>query len=446
MTDAKALTPNRVYYVVGTYDGPTGLSLYVDGEIVANKAVGTAPSPQPQQGDSPSTYIGVLNSSQFGMVDYFQGDVSDCAVYTYALSPQQIANHYNVGARKHVVPHPLPSPKPSPTAPPPTPLPSPIQYDANKACIGGRVYANNVLPSGEGEFETTGLDRSWWGRERGNPIGGNQYSGFQTSWGRNQYDTYFGDESDGLPGGHDPFYVGPDSDAPGSPQGVRIEAIPMPSDLVGNPAVGGADYYSGVLDTPIDLQYGFFVARVRVPAPTPGISPAWWLLTNNGVPKGQHGPLAGEWDIQEMFANDLGNGMNAGTILWNSGANGSQNWGGTYDWPSTEQSTPSQDYHDYGALIHPGGARISKNDYGPGGPGYIYGPSGKGITDFLDGIPLYGHTGGADVTSGVAWKEMMAMFQVASPGSWLGTPNPSDFPLYYWVQWIRVYERTSAHC
>jgi hypothetical protein len=446
VTAGRALTPNRVYYVTGTYDATTGVSLYLDGQIVANVPPNDGPSPEPQQGDGTTTYIGVLNSSQFGMTDYFQGDVSDCAVYDHALTPQQVANHYDVGARKHVEPRPLPSPKPSPTAPPPTPEPSPIQYDANKACIDGTVYANNQLPSGEGEFETNGLDRSWWGRERGNPIGGNQYSGFQTSWGRNQYDTYFGDSSDGLPGGHDPFYVGADGGAPGSPQGVRIEAIPMPSDLVGNPAVGGADYYSGVIDTPIDLQYGFFVARVRVPAPTPGISPAWWLLTNNGVPQGQHGPLAGEWDIQEMFGNDLGNGMNAGTILWNSGANQSQNWGGTYNWPSTEQTTPSSDYHDYGALIHPGGAHISKNDYGPGGPGYIYGPSGRGVTDYLDGVPLYGHTGGADVTGGVAWKEMMAMFQVASPGSWLGSPNPSDFPMYYWVQWIRVYQRTSQSC
>ena len=189
----------------------------------------------------------------------------------------------------------------------------------------------------------------------------------------------------------------------------------MPSDLVGNPAVDGADYYSGVLDTPVDLEYGFFVARLRVPPPTPGISPAWWMLTNNGTPQGQHGPLNGEWDIQEMFGADLGTGMNAGTILWNSGSNTPQNWGGTYDWPSNEQTAPSQDYHDYGALIDPHGARISKNDFGPGGPGYVYGPSGKGITDYLDGVPLYGHTGGADVTSGVAWKELMAMFQVASP-------------------------------
>ena len=255
---------------------------------------------------------------------YFQGDIADCAIYDHALTAQRVAAHYNVGARRHVIPRDLPTPAPTPTPPPPTPAPTPIAYDAKTACIDGRVYANNVLPAGEGEFGTSGLDRTWWGRERGNPLGGNHYSGFQTSWGRHQYDTYFGDPSDGLPGGHDPFYVGADRGAPGYPHGLRIEAIKMPSDLVGNPAVGGAHWYSGVVDTPVDLRFGFFVARVRLPSPDPGMSPAWWLLTNDGVHQGRHGPLVGEWDIQEMFGNDLGNGMNAGTILWNSGSEHNQ--------------------------------------------------------------------------------------------------------------------------
>ena len=113
-----------------------------------------------------------------------------------------------------------------------------------------------------------------------------------------------------------------------------------------------------------------------------------------------------------MFGNDLGNGMNAGNILWNSGANKPQNWGGTYNWLPSEATTPSQDYHDYGVLIEPNGAKISSNDYGPGGPGMVYDRWKSGATNYLDGVPLYGHTGGADMTQGVAWKELMAMFQV----------------------------------
>jgi hypothetical protein len=183
-----------------------------------------------------------------------------------------------------------------------------------------------------------------------------------------------------------------------------------------------------------------------VPPPDPGMSPAFWLLTNNGVPQGPHGALAGEWDIQEMFGNDLGNGMNAGTILWNSGASSDQNWGGTYSWPNWAGASPSADYHDYGALIRGQGAPISKNYYGPGGPGYIYDTAGTGITNYLDGVPLYGHTGGADVTWHVGWKELMAMFQVGPSGGWLGTPNPANFPANYWIQWIRVYQKTGQSC
>jgi hypothetical protein len=222
--------------------------------------------------------------------------------------------------------------------------------------------------------------------------------------------------------------------------------MPMPADLIDNSAVASAHWYSGVLDTPVDLRYGFFVARVRLPQPRPGMSPAWWLLTNNGTPQGPHGPRNGEWDVQEMFGNDLGSGMNSGTILWNSGASKPQNWGGTFDWPRWEHATPSADYHDYGALISAGGVPISGNDYGPGGPGYVYGRSSEGVTNYLDGIPLYGHTGGADVTSGVSWKELMLMFQVGPRDGWLGTPNPAAFPAYYWVQWIRVYKPTATAC
>src|SRR5581483_4417978 len=116
-------------------------------------------------------------------------------------------------------------------------------------------------------------------------------------------------------------------------------------------------------------QYGFFVARLRTPEPRRGMSPAWWLLTNDGVPDGPHGKLAGEWDIQEMFGDELGTGMNSGTILWNSGESKNQNWGGTYDWPAYAHASAASDYHDYGALIMPGGAPLSKDYFGVGGPG-----------------------------------------------------------------------------
>jgi hypothetical protein len=441
-----AVVAGQTYHVVGTYDNATGATLYINGIAVSNVMPGAVPNPQ--TGDfNGTTYIGVLNAAaNGGLTDYFQGAISDCALYDHALTPSDVATHYNAGAAAHVVPVPIPTVAPTMAPPPQTPAPAPITYTSTSACIAHTLYTNDVLPSGEGEFETNGLDRSWWGRLRGNTLGGNQYSGFRTSWGRNQYDTYFGDASDGLPGGHDPFTVAHDTQAPGSPQGVRIDAYPMPADLIGNPQVNGASYYSGVLDTPVNQQYGFFVARVRVPAPAAGMSPAWWMLSNNGMPQGAHGSLNGEWDIQEMFGNDYGSGMNAGNIEWNSGSSSPQNWGGTYAWTAPLSGSPSSDYHDYGALLSAGGATINPNTYGPGGPGDVYGPVNQGVTNFVDGVPLYGHTGGADLTQGVGWKELMAMFQVAPQGSWLGSPVAANFPASYWVQWIRVYRPTTTSC
>jgi len=449
------MSAGNAYHVVGTFDVTVGTTVYLNGVALANNKF-TSLQPNPQLGDSATTYIGALNAHDYssgggpGIVNNFEGDISDCAIYDHSLTPAQVAAHYNAGALASVVPVPIPTIAPTPPPPSPTTPPAPIVYNSGTACIAHKLYSNDVLPGGEGEFQTNGLDRTWWGRMRGNTVGGNQHSGFGVSWGRNQYDSYFGDVNDGisLPQ-DDPFYVGPDIGAPGSPQGVRISAVPMPAHLVGNPKVGGASYYAGALDTPINQQYGFFVARVRTPAPAPGLSPAFWMLSNDGMPQGPHGPLNGEWDIQEMFGADYGNGQNAGNLQWNSGSAQPQNWGGAFDWPATgipEATTPSSDYHDWGVLLAPGGAVISANDYGAGGPGMVYGAPGTGVTNYLDGVPIFGHTGGADITSGQSWKELFAMFQVAPQGSWLGSPVAQNFPQYYWIQWIRAYRPTASPC
>ena len=319
-----------------------------------------------------------------------------------------------------------------------------IAYNANQACINGMLYEGDVL-GGKGEFGTNGFDRTYWGT--------------QSSWGRLQYDTYFGAMDDGLPGGHDPFDVMNDTSAPGNPKALRISAMPMPADLVGNSKVSGKDYYAGMIDKEIELQYGFFVARVRTPAPAGGLSPAFWMLTSSwesknlgeqGTGIGNGGGLEAEWDVQEMFGNvnwyPGTNGMNAGTILWNSG---NENWGGTFAWPSSSSSAePSGGYHDYGVLIQPGGASWGPPyDGSRKGPGAVDGQVTEGCVNFLDGVPLPGHIGCADITQGLAQKEIMAMFQVGPKGDgWLGNPSQTTFPQYYWIQWIRVYRPTTTPC
>jgi hypothetical protein len=422
-----------------------------------------------------------------------------------------------------------PSASPSPTlSPSPSGPPGSIAYSATSACINHALYTNNVLPAGVGEFTTSGLNRSYWGgiKTRTLAPAASWGPGFYPSWGRHQYDTYFGDSSDGI--GLDPFSVTADTAVAGSPQALSIMAEPMPSNIIASnsdmltvlnndqyivtsasaaynvPSVGGSlvvnvanpngaqnnwtvgigysgaavmfvgtltsggatpsgngtggsnpwtisniriyngapgttitpgindeggfraynwpAYYSGALDTHVNLQYGFFVARVRVPNYLPALSPAFWTLETGGVATNSGGLERDELDIQEMFGNTSGNSMNAGQILWNTPSF----WPtptGVYGFPN---GTPQSAYHDYGVLITPGST-----------------------TFYLDGVPISGHSGGPDWTQGSPDKEVMLMFQVGAPKSWLdpssqGPSNP--WPQYYWAQWIRIFQPATTAC
>ena len=441
-----------------------------------------------------------------------------------------------------------------------------VTYDQASACINGMLYRNDGLPSraaaphGEGEFDLDGLDRGFWGGVRTRteqvPNSGNSWGpGFTTSWGRFQYDTYFGDWSDD--GGYDPFFVGVDTAAPGHPQGLRIEALINP--LKGNPHYGSGwtatsstaaviapsdggsvqipvvapdsahlgwavgigredddkgvifigtltaggctvqsdgscsggtspwtvsgvqvyegagasspsgtdvqawdfpDYYSGVLDTNLTQQYGFFVARLRLPKPAPALSPAWWMLETGGVGLNGGQLLRSEWDIEEQFANDYGYDLNAGNILWNSGSPGisygcgmscaapTEGATGVYAWPSTGDY--SSDYHDYGVLVSPGGPAFPTDYLGAAGGNFVENNSPfSGTTFYLDGQPVAGHVGQPDLSQGSGDKELMVMFQVAAPLTWLdanGTGPSNAWPLYFWSQWLRVYTPTQMPC
>ncbi|GAC1422637.1 MAG: hypothetical protein NVSMB5_16220 [Candidatus Velthaea sp.] len=445
--------------------------------------------------------------------------------------------------------------KPSPAGV--TPI---LRYDSGKACINGVTYTNDVLPPGVGEFGTNGLDRAYWGGTHKRTVGADagSWSGFMPSWGRHQFDTYFGDTSDGL--GLDPFYVGADAQAPGSPRALRIAAMPMPARLatsltvlandqwpvanatapfkvpreggtltvdVANPngaqnkwrvglgylggavtfigtltsggaipsgnGTGGSNpwtisnihiysgtpgtlitpgandeggfrtyhfptHYAGALDTNVNQQYGFFVWRMRMPKNAPAISPAAWILETGGVGKSKDGPLRSEWDVAEKFADTSGPNLNAGNILWNSGSPGysfgcgmecdkpAKGATGVYPWPAATSS--EGDYHEYGVLISPGGPAFPKI----GGAGGVYAAENSpfaGTTFFLDGKPIAGHIGGPDLTQGSPDKEIMTMFQVGGSGTWLDAKAASasnPWPMYMWVQWLRVYRPTASSC
>jgi PKD repeat protein len=80
------LITNTVYYAAGTYDGDT-LRLYVDGALVASRAIG------PKDLNTTNRYVAT------GSVDTTAGVwIDDVALYGNALDAARIATHYQVGA------------------------------------------------------------------------------------------------------------------------------------------------------------------------------------------------------------------------------------------------------------------------------------------------------------------------------------------------------------
>jgi hypothetical protein len=566
------LQAGSIYHLVGTYNAATGITLYINGAVVANAMPGFAPTPE--SGDSTTTYLGVLDASGgAGLTDNFQGSVSDCAIYNYALTAAQVSTHYVAGT-SHVsapVPTPLatpvpvptvtPDPTPSPTVAPttkpvatpaPTAVPTPmasgaVSYTTTAACINHVAYANNGIPGNNGEFDSVPFSQSYWGATQTRTLSPQaSWPGEEASWGRFQYDTYFGSPTDGS--GLTPFAqrVDPNSGV----QALSILAEPMPASLANNPTygdgytatstagsivsppVGGSitipvsqanqthegwisgigrvpnsdggdrddpqgvvflgtvtaggctvngmtgactggantvtlsnvkyyeggpgvsipagsdfqdwtftDYYSGALDLNLNIQYGFFVARVRLPEYMPAISPTFWLMQTGGEPTSSLGIERNEDNVFEQFGNDIGNSLSASAIqVENPNPSASEvctspqeacfpSPTGVYSWPYST-GDPSTAYHDYGVLLAPGNT-----------------------TFYLDGVPITSsenHANGPDWTNGQADKELMLMFQVGAPGSWLDTGSQgltqNKWPQYMWAQWMRVYRPTATSC
>ncbi|HTV72434.1 MAG TPA: LamG domain-containing protein [Candidatus Acidoferrales bacterium] len=585
LTAPTPLQAGSIYHLVGTYSAATGITLYVNGAAVANVMPGFTPTPQ--SGDSSTTYIGVLNASAggYGLTDNFHGSVSDCAVYDYALTAAQVKTHYVAGTSNHLsaqlptpvplatnsptpaptqTPSPTPSPTPAPTATPtvapkpvstpaPTTVPTPastasgaIAYTSTAACINHVSYANNGIPGNNGEFDSVAFSQSFWGATQTRTLSPQaSWPGEEASWGRFQYDTYFGSPADGS--GLTPFAqrVDPNSGV----QALSILAEPMPASMAGNPTygdgytatsttgsivsppVGGSitipvaqanethqgwssgigrvpnsdgvnrddpqgvvfigkvtaggctvnasgactggsntitlsnvkyyeggpgvtiptgtdfqdwtftDYYSGALDLNLNIQYGFFVVRVRLPEYMPAISPTFWLMQTGGEPSSSLGIERNEDNVFEQFGNDIGNSLSASAIQVDNPSPAANQVctqpqeacfpspTGVYTWPYST-GDPSTAYHDYGVLLAPGNT-----------------------TFYLDGVPITSsesHIGGPDWTNGTADKEVMLMFQVGAPGSWLDVNSQgltqNTWPQYLWAQWMRIYRPTSTSC
>jgi len=231
-------------------------------------------------------------------------------------------------------------------------------------------------------------------------------------------------------------------------------------------------YYSGALDTNVNQRYGFFVARIRLPKPLPALSPAWWMLETGGVgenPPGSGNLLRSEWDVEEQFGAAYPDDLNAGNILWNSGSgapysygcglkcpgkNGATQAGATGVYPfgaaaKANDASYSAAYHDYGVLVSPGGPPFPTDYSGSHGVYVENNAPFAGTTFFLDGNPIVGHIGQPDLTQGSPDKELMLMFQVAAPSSWLDPDSRAKnnpWPQDMWIQWLRVYRPTQDPC
>lgn len=85
------LATGTAYHVVATYDGAS-MRLYVDGALAAGPTATTISGMTASGG---TLYIG----EGFGGGDGYDGDLDEFAVYDFALSASQVANHYQVGTQ-----------------------------------------------------------------------------------------------------------------------------------------------------------------------------------------------------------------------------------------------------------------------------------------------------------------------------------------------------------
>ena len=85
-----ALSTGVWHHLVGTWDGTTTLTFYVDGVSVGSMALTAI---------SASTAALIVGNSPFN--DWFMGSVDEAAVYWGALSAARVSVHYNIGRKGH---------------------------------------------------------------------------------------------------------------------------------------------------------------------------------------------------------------------------------------------------------------------------------------------------------------------------------------------------------
>jgi len=92
-TASNAITDLDYHHYVGFADGINAY-IYIDGVLAASGPVGSLST-----GDSSHLMNFARYNYSFGPPSaYLEGDLDEVAIYNYALTPDQILNHYNIGA------------------------------------------------------------------------------------------------------------------------------------------------------------------------------------------------------------------------------------------------------------------------------------------------------------------------------------------------------------
>jgi len=159
-------------------------------------------------------------------------------------------------------------------------------------------------------------------------------------------------------------------------------------------------YASGLLSSVFEQQYGYFEARLKVPAGK-GLWPAFWLLGKNGSTG------VNEIDIHEILG-QVPNKVYM-TVHWGSDYSAGHKSDGT-NWTGPDFSA---DFHVFGLEWRP-----------------------DAIIWTIDGVERKRHTG-----AGIPQVPMYMIINLAIGGDWPGAPSASTvFPAVYEIDYVRAYK------
>ena len=201
----------------------------------------------------------------------------------------------------------------------------------------------------------------------------------------------------------------------------------------------GAYWKSGRINTKnkVKVRYGKIEARIKLPAMSTGVFPAFWMLGSNYDGANMNGesnvgwPRCGEIDIMEQMGSNMSNGgrITPTTLHWYS--NGNADYGGSLDVYGRFGTMPANAYFIYGIEWTPD--NISGYVCDGNGNNYTVVPNRNGGTGY--GCP--------DAMK----KDFFLLLNLAMGGTAVG-----EYPDAYstatptmYVDWVRIYQDDSRN-